>query len=111
MIVSLYGTLMEISPFPIIAMNRAIAVAHRDGPEQGLEELSAIEGQDRLSRYPFYAAAFGELEFRLGRKDTAKRHFQAARALARSAMERQFLDRRIDAYERDELVRQSLSDR
>jgi len=111
MIVSLYDRLMEMRPSPIVAMNRAIAVAHRDGPEQGLEELSAIEGQDRLSRYPFYAAAFGELEFRLGRPDTAKEHFQAARALARSAMERQFLDRRIHACERDELVRQSLSDR
>jgi RNA polymerase sigma-70 factor (ECF subfamily) len=110
-IVSLYDKLMEMRPSPIVAMNRAIAIAHRDGPGQGLKELSAIAGQDRLSRYPFYAAAFGELEFRLGRQDTAKRHFQVARALARSVMERQFLDRRIDACERDELVRQSLSDR
>jgi RNA polymerase sigma-70 factor (ECF subfamily) len=65
MIVSLYDTLMEIRPSPIIAMNRAIAIAHCDGPEQGLEELQAIESQDRLSSYRFYAATFGEKIFRL----------------------------------------------
>jgi RNA polymerase sigma factor (sigma-70 family) len=99
-VISLYDTLMTIRPSPIIALNRAIAVAQRDGPERGLEEIAAIEDRDRLSAYPFYAAALGELELRCGRRDSAREHFRTAVALARNPMERKFLDRRIDACER-----------
>jgi predicted RNA polymerase sigma factor len=96
-IVSLYETLMEIRPSPVVALNRAIAVAERDGPERGLEELRAIADRDRLAAYPFYPAAMGELELRRGRRELAREHFQAALALARSPMERQFLERRLNA--------------
>jgi len=96
-IVSLYDTLLTIRPSPVVALNRAIAVAQRDGPEPGLEAIGAIEDRDRLAAYPFYAAALGELELRRGRHEPARRHFQAALALARNPMERRFLDRRIDA--------------
>ena len=101
-IVSLYGTLMTINPSPIVALNRAIAVAQRDGPECGLEAIAAIEDRDRLASYPFYLAAIGELELRLGRHETARGHFQAARELARNPMERRFLDQRMNACERGE---------
>jgi RNA polymerase sigma-70 factor (ECF subfamily) len=107
MIVSLYDTLMTIRPSPIIALNRAIALAYRDGPEQALKELRVIEGQDRLSRYPFFPAALGELELRLGRGNAARQHFRAARNLARSAMESQFFDRRIEECDRDAVIRTS----
>jgi RNA polymerase sigma-70 factor (ECF subfamily) len=100
MIVSLYDTLLSIQPSPVVALNRAIAVAQRDGPERGLEELGAILNGDRLSDYPFYAAALGELELRLGRYESAKEHFQSARNMARSPMERQFLTQRLYACER-----------
>jgi RNA polymerase sigma-70 factor (ECF subfamily) len=100
-IVPLYDTLMEIRPSPIVALNRAIAVAQRDGPDQGLAELRAIDDPSRLSRYPFYPAAFGELELRLGRREAAGAHFRTARDLARSPMERKFLDQRILACETD----------
>ena len=96
-IVSLYDTLMTLSPSPIVALNRAIAVAERDGPERGLEEIRAIDGRDRLAAYPFYAAALGELELRLHRYETARGHFEAALALARNPMERRFLERRVSA--------------
>jgi RNA polymerase sigma-70 factor (ECF subfamily) len=96
-IVSLYDTLMTIRPSPIVALNRAIAVAQRDGPERGLEEIAAIEDRFRLARYPFYAAALGELELRRGRDDAARDHFRTAHGLARNPMERQFLDQRLQA--------------
>jgi len=90
---------MTIRPSPIIALNRAIAMAQRDGPERGLEAIGAIEGRDRLATYPFYSAACGELELRRGRRDTAREHFRAALVLARNPMERRYLDRRLNACE------------
>jgi RNA polymerase sigma factor (sigma-70 family) len=96
-IVSLYDRLMALRPSPIVALNRAIAVAQSDGPERGLEEINAIAGSDRLAAYPFYSAALGELELRLGRSVRAREHFRAALALARNPMERRFLDQRIHA--------------
>jgi RNA polymerase sigma factor (sigma-70 family) len=99
-IVSLYDTLMTIRPSPIVALNRAIAVAQKEGPERGLQEIGSITDRDRLAAYPFYSAALGELELRRGRHETAREHFRAARALARNSMERQFLDQRVRACER-----------
>jgi RNA polymerase sigma factor (sigma-70 family) len=99
-IVSLYDALMRLRPSPIVALNRAIAIAQRDGPERGLEEIGAIENPDRLTAYPFYSAALGELELRRGQHETARGHFRAALALARNPMERRFLDRRVSACER-----------
>jgi len=101
-IVSLYDTLMTIRPSPIVALNRAIAVAQNEGPERGLEEIGAITGRDRLTEYPFYSAALGELEFRRGQHKTAREHFQAALALARNPMERRFLNQRVSACDQGE---------
>ena len=96
-IVGLYDRLMTIAPSPVVALNRAIAIAQRDGPELGMEELHAIEGSERLRRYPFYPAAMGELELRLGRREAAREHFSAALAIARSPTERRFLEKRVRA--------------
>ena len=100
-IVSFYDMLMSIRPSPVVALNRAVAVAELEGPERGLQELRAIEGRERLLSYPFYSAALGELELRRGRRRVAREHFEAALLLARSPMERQFLERRISACEED----------
>jgi RNA polymerase sigma factor (sigma-70 family) len=100
-IVLLYDQLMTIRPSPVVALNRAIAVAQLEGPERGLEELNAVDSS-RLATYPFYLAALGELELRLGRKDGAREHFRAALALARSPMERRFLAQRVDDCGPDE---------
>jgi len=96
-IVSLYDTLMGIQQSPVVALNRAIALGQRDGPERGLEEIRAIAHRDRLAGYPFYHAALGQFEFRSGRLEIAREHFRTAQALARNTMERQFLERRICA--------------
>ena len=96
-IVSLYGTLMQLRPSPVVALNRAIAIAQLEGPERGLEEIRAIADVERLSGYPFYFAALGELELRCGKREIARGHFCAARKLARNEMERRFLERRADA--------------
>ena len=98
-IVALYDKLMAVAPTPVVALNRAIAIAERDGPDRGLEELHAIGERARLSRYPFYPAAVGELELRLGNPDMARAHFQAAIGLARNAMERRFLEKRLRSCE------------
>ena len=98
-IVSLYDRLMTLHPSPVVALNRAIAVAQKDGPERGLEEISSIAHRDRLASYPFYSATLGELEFRRGKHETARKHFQVALALARNSMERRFLEQRVAACE------------
>lgn len=96
-IVSLYDRLMSVAPSPIVALNRAIALAQRDGPEQGLAALDAIADRDRLDRYPFYPAARGELELRRGDREAARRQFAAALPLARNDAERRFLDKKLRA--------------
>jgi RNA polymerase sigma-70 factor (ECF subfamily) len=96
-IVSLYDTLMTLRPSPVVALNRAIAVAERDGPERGLDAIRAIANPDRLSSYPFYEAALGELELRCERHEAAQAHFEAAIALARNPIERSFLEQRVNA--------------
>jgi RNA polymerase sigma-70 factor (ECF subfamily) len=95
LIVSLYTRLMAIAPSPVVALNRAIAIAQRDGPVRGLEELHAIANQNRLTSYPFHPAALGELELRRGNRDAAREHFSAALALARNPTERRFLEKRL----------------
>ncbi|PYS53199.1 MAG: sigma factor, ECF subfamily protein [Acidobacteria bacterium] len=99
-IVSLYDTLITINPSAVVALNRAIAIAQRDGPERGLEEIRAIAGSDRLAAYPFYSAALGELELRRARWEVAREHFRTAVTLARNPMERRFLQQRADVCER-----------
>jgi RNA polymerase sigma factor (sigma-70 family) len=94
-IVALYDRLLMVRPSPVVALNRAIAVAQDEGPERGLEEVRAIAGAERLTAYPFYPAALGELEFRCGRVVEAPRYFQAAAALARNSMERRFFEQRV----------------
>ena len=94
-IVSLYETLMSVRPSPVVALNRAVAIAQRDGPARGLEEIGRIADRRRLLRYPFYFTALGEFEFRLGHPREAQRQFEAALKLARNPTERRFLQGRI----------------
>jgi RNA polymerase sigma-70 factor (ECF subfamily) len=98
-IVSLYDKLLVLRPSPIVALNRAIAVAQSEGPQRGLEELAAIPDRERLSRYPFYFAALGELELRRGQRDAARTHFCDAVQRARNPMERAFFEQRVRACE------------
>lgn len=94
-IVSLYDALARTAPSPVVALNRAVALAHRDGPEAGLRAIAAIPDRERLASYPFHPAAMGELERRRGRRAKARAHFAAALKLARSRTERRFLEAKI----------------
>lgn len=102
-IISLYDMLMAIHSSPIVALNRAIAIAQLDGPERGLEEISANHDLHYLSSYPFYPATLGELEFRRKNYPIAQMHFNKALELARNPMERNFLQQRIDACRKSQL--------
>jgi RNA polymerase sigma-70 factor (ECF subfamily) len=84
---------------PVVALQRALAVAELAGPVGGLDAIAAIEGRERLAAYPFYFAAMGELELRKGNRDVARAHLEAALAVARSGMERRFLLLRVAACE------------
>ncbi len=94
-IVSLYDRLMRLQPSPVVALNRAVAVAERDGPASGLKAIGEIADRRRLAKYPFYFAALGEFESRLGHRTKARLSFEAALELARNPAERQFLQRRV----------------
>jgi predicted RNA polymerase sigma factor len=96
-VVVLYDRLMSIAASPVVALHRAIAIGQRDGAASGLAELEAISDAERLCSYPFYPAARGDFELRLGRHDAARRHFRAALALARNDAERRFLQKRLAA--------------
>jgi RNA polymerase sigma-70 factor (ECF subfamily) len=99
-IVGLYDVLVRMHPSPVTALNRAMAIAQHQGPESGLAALRAIEDTGRLARYPFYAAALGELSLRVGEAAVAAEHFRAAYQSARNDAERRFLAQRVAACER-----------
>jgi RNA polymerase sigma-70 factor (ECF subfamily) len=101
-IVTLYDTLLSIRSSPVVALQRSLAIAERHGPERGLEAIRAIEGAERLARYPFYFAALGELELRRGGREPAAEHFRKAFALARNDLERRFLEGRLARCENDQ---------
>jgi RNA polymerase sigma-70 factor (ECF subfamily) len=84
-------------PSPIVALNRAIAIAQRDGPSRGIEEIQEIADADRLTSYPFYWAALGECELRCKRCEPAQEHFRSALTLARNEAERRFFTQRLQA--------------
>ena len=76
-------------------------VVRSDATETSLCSLKRkLERQIRLPTYPFYSAALGELELRLGRCADAREHFRVVLALTRSPIERRFIDQRIRACER-----------
>jgi RNA polymerase sigma-70 factor (ECF subfamily) len=89
-IVVLYDQLSALSPGPVVALNRAVAVAEVDGPAAALELVNAIE----LGRYHVYHAVRADLLRRLGRPDDAARAYDKAIELAANARERDFLIRR-----------------
>jgi len=95
-IVVLYETFMTMRSSPVVALNRAIAIAQRDGPARGVEEIGRIADRGRLIKYPFYFTALGEFERRLGHAQAARTHYEAALKVARNAPERRFLQTRLE---------------
>jgi RNA polymerase sigma-70 factor, ECF subfamily len=94
-IVGLYGLLLRLQPSPVVALNRAVAIAMRDGPLAGLALIDAIlEGGD-LVDYHLAHAARADLYRRLGRNQDAKAAYARALALTHQEQERRFLERRL----------------
>ncbi|MEU8266704.1 sigma-70 family RNA polymerase sigma factor [Sphaerisporangium sp. NPDC049002] len=96
-IVALYDVLLALAPSPVVALNRAAAMAMRDGPEAGLALLDALAGEPRLRGYHPYPAARAELLRRLGRLPEAAAAYREALALAGTEPERAHLLRRLNA--------------
>jgi RNA polymerase sigma factor (sigma-70 family) len=95
-IIGFYEILAEQFWSPIVALNRALALAERDGLDTGRRELIALAGEQKLTRYPFYWAARADLERRAGRHIAARENYTHAVELARSPAERVSYERRIE---------------
>ncbi len=94
-IVGLYNVLMRVNPSPVIELNRAAAVAMRDGPAAGLELIDALLARGELTDYPLAHSARAELCRRLGRTAKARASYERALSLTRQEPERRFLERRL----------------
>jgi RNA polymerase sigma-70 factor, ECF subfamily len=94
-IVRLYDLLGRAWPSPVVALNRAVAVAMADGPAAGLAELDDLERDGRLAGYRYLPAARADLLRRLGRADEAVEAYRAALELTANHAERQFLATRL----------------
>jgi RNA polymerase sigma-70 factor (ECF subfamily) len=94
-IAALYGELLRHEPTPVVAANRAAAVAMAQGPAAGLDLLDEAAADRRLARWPQLHIARAELLCRLGRRAEAARAYQAALELAPAAPERDFIGRRL----------------
>jgi RNA polymerase sigma-70 factor, ECF subfamily len=94
-IVALYDLLLGIEASPVVELNRAVAVAMRDGPQSGLDLIDGILAQGALADYHLAHAARADLCRRLGRVPDARKSYQRALELARQEPERRFLERRL----------------
>ena len=94
-IVALYELLLRIEPSPVVELNRAVAVAMRDGPSEGLALIDALLARGELSDYHLIHAARADLARRLGDTAAARTSYERALALARQQPERRFLLRRL----------------
>lgn len=90
-----YDLLQSASPSPVVALNRAVAIAMRDGPDAGLKLIDQIISSGDLSDYHLVHAARADLLRRLGKKALAKTAYEQALSNAKQAPERRFLERRI----------------
>ncbi len=94
-IVGLYDVLARVDPSPVIELNRAVAVAMRDGPEAGLRLIDAIFARGELLEYHWAHSARADLCRRLGRNEEARASYRRALGLTRQETERRFLERRL----------------
>jgi RNA polymerase sigma-70 factor (ECF subfamily) len=94
-IVGLYDVLLQVEPSPVVELNRAAAVAMRDGPAAGLALIDAILQRGDLLDYHLAHAARADMCRRLGAAADARRSYERAIALVRQEQERRFLERRL----------------
>jgi RNA polymerase sigma-70 factor, ECF subfamily len=94
-IVALYDRLLQIQPSPVVQLNRAVAIAMRDGPEAGLAHIDAVLEHGELANYYLAHSARADMCRRLGRTTEARASYEKALALTQQEPERQFLQERI----------------
>jgi RNA polymerase sigma-70 factor (ECF subfamily) len=94
-IVALYDALYRLHPTPVVALNRAVAVAMADGPEQGLGLVDSLAASGALDGYHFLYATRADLLRRLGRAGQARADYEVALRLVTNPVERAFLTRRL----------------
>lgn len=94
-IVALYDQLLRIQPSPVVQLNRAVAMAMRDGPEAGLTHIAAVAEHGDLAHYYLAHAARADMYRRLGRTAEARSSYEQALALTQQEPERRFLQARI----------------
>lgn len=95
-ITALYSVLLQVEPSPVIELNRAVAVAMKDGPEAGLELIDAIADRHELENYHLFHATRGELLRREGLHDEALLAYTRAESLAKQGPELRLIQKRID---------------
>ena len=94
-IVGLYDVLLRLEPSPVVELNRAVAVAMRDGPEAGLLLVDALLDRGELGDYRLAHAARADLNRQLGRREAARGAYERALALTKQDAEKRFLERRL----------------
>ena len=98
-ILSLYDRLVEFDDSPVVALNRAVALAEVRGPQAGIEAINAIRNLHSLDSYYLLHAVLGEFESRLNHKQAAANHFRKSLRLAEIKSEQAFLAKRLQACE------------
>lgn len=93
----LYDTLLKVEPSPLIELNRAVAIAMRDGPQAGLHMMKPLLQSKELQRYHLLYAAYGDLLQRSGEISQARLAFEKAIELAQQMPERRILQKKLDA--------------
>jgi RNA polymerase sigma-70 factor, ECF subfamily len=96
-IVGLYGALAELTPSPIVELNRAVALAMHMGPAAGLAIVDGLRAEPALERYHLLPSVRGDLLMKLGRRDEARAEFERAATLTQNARERALLLERAAA--------------
>jgi RNA polymerase sigma-70 factor (ECF subfamily) len=98
-ILEMYDRLVEFDDSPVVALNRAVAVAEVRGPQAGIEAVGAIQNLQSLESYYLLHAVLGEFELRMNHTRAAAGHFRKALQLAEIKSEQTFLSRRLQACE------------
>jgi RNA polymerase sigma factor (sigma-70 family) len=102
-ILSLYDRLMEFDESPVVALNRAVAVAEVHGPQAGIEAVAVIRNLESLESYYLLHAVRGEFESRRNHPRTAAGHFRKSLQLVELKSERAFLMKRLQTCEKEEI--------
>jgi len=108
-ILSLYDRLIELDQSPVVALNRAVAIANLRGPKAGLQAVRDVPDLNKLSLYYLLYAVLGEFEMRLGNLKAAAEQFRKSFELAETKSERAFLLKRLECCVDGETTRKNLS--